>query len=381
VVDDGFDIDFHIRHARVDEPGDLGAVLALAAPAAAEAFDPARPPWQLLVLGGLVGDQAAFILRFHHALTDGVGGVGLAAELFDRAAEPPDAAPVPSGEHDAASSSYALETGAQLMRAVRGTVRDPLRAARDGIAMAQSIARFLAPAHDQCAPLLTGRSLNRRLDVFDLSLHDLREAGRAAGGTLNDALLGAVSGAIAHYHASKGNVASRVRVTMPINLRGEGDEVGGNRFTPARFVIPASCDDVAGRVAGAGAVARAWRAEPAIALTEVIAGALDALPAALVTRLFGEMLRHVDADVSNIPGLARDAYLGGAHLDRLWAVAPPAGAALSVTLLSHLDRCCIAVACDTAAISDLDLMARCVHAGFEEVLALAPAESETVKAS
>jgi hypothetical protein len=64
--------------------------------------------------------------------------------------------------------------------------------------------------------------------------------------------------------------------------------------------------------------------------------------------------------------------IGGARIDRLWAFAPPTGAACSVTLLSHVDRCCVALSADTAAVRDHALLAGCLAEGFHEVCGVAP---------
>jgi diacylglycerol O-acyltransferase / wax synthase len=77
----------------------------------------------------------------------------------------------------------------------------------------------------------------------------------------------------------------------------------------------------------------------------------------------------MDVDVVDVPGLRHPARLAGARLERLWAFAPPTGAALSVTLLSHLDVACIGVAADTAAVDDPELLAECLRRGFDEVVA------------
>jgi WS/DGAT/MGAT family acyltransferase len=129
--------------------------------------------------------------------------------------------------------------------------------------------------------------------------------------------------------------------------------------------------DASSAVIAAGHASRAARAEPALALTDVLANVLDALPTPVVGRVFGGLLKHIDVDVSNVPGLTKKAFLGGARLDRLWAFAPPTGAALSVTLLSHLDQACIAVVSDDAAIDDPSLLVRCLRSGFDDVLPLA----------
>ena len=67
-------------------------------------------------------------------------------------------------------------------------------------------------------------------------------------------------------------------MTMPINLRHEGSSVAGNHFAPARFAVPAGIADPVERMHAVGALVRAWRREPALALTDTLAGVLNRLP-------------------------------------------------------------------------------------------------------
>jgi hypothetical protein len=46
------------------------------------------------------------------------------------------------------------------------------------------------------SPLMTGRSLALHLDAFAVAVDDLKRAGKAAGGTLNDAFVAAVTGGL-----------------------------------------------------------------------------------------------------------------------------------------------------------------------------------------
>ena len=60
-------------------------------------------------------------------------------------------------------------------------------------------------------------------------------------------------------------------MVMPINLRGEGTALGGNHFTPARFLVPPQIADPEERMRALGELARAARDEPAVALTDALA--------------------------------------------------------------------------------------------------------------
>jgi diacylglycerol O-acyltransferase / wax synthase len=227
----------------------------------------------------------------------------------------------------------------------------------------------LAPSPAR-SPELAHRSLDRWLAVTERPLAATRRAADAAGGTVNDVLLAAVAGAVAAYHRAQSRPVRAVRVTMPINIRRPGDRMGGNRFVPARFTLPVDDPDPAARVEVAGAIARGWRSEPALGATDVLAAGLNLLPRAVVSRLFAGMLRSIDVDVANVPGLNRRAFVGGARIERLWAFAPPTGAALSVTLVSHEGTCCIGLACDRRAVADPELLSSCLDTALTEVLAL-----------
>src|SRR6185312_10251858 len=69
------DLDWHLRWVTAPPPGDANAVINVARVKATTAFDPARPLWEITVVEGLRGGAAGFIWKFHHAITDGVGGM------------------------------------------------------------------------------------------------------------------------------------------------------------------------------------------------------------------------------------------------------------------------------------------------------------------
>ena len=78
-----FDLDFHMRRVSAPQPGNLDGVLEMARVAAMADFDRARPLWTATLIDGLDDGGAAVLCKFHHSLTDGVGGVQIAMHLFD----------------------------------------------------------------------------------------------------------------------------------------------------------------------------------------------------------------------------------------------------------------------------------------------------------
>jgi hypothetical protein len=132
-------------------------------------------------------------------------------------------------------------------------------------------------------------------------------------------------------------------------------------------VLPIDDTELVHRTRMAGAIVRRWRAEPSLGVTDVLATVLNRLPRSAVTRVFGGLLRSIDVDAVDVPGLRHPTYLAGARVERLWAFAPPTGAALSVTLVSHEDTACIGVNCDRAAVGEPEVLARCLDEALREL--------------
>jgi len=384
-VDPWFNLDYHLRRVRAPKPANARTVLDLAQPLAMAGFDRARPLWEFTLVEGLPRGRAALVQKVHHSVTDGVGGMELAMNLYDLEREPATADDLPGAPTaeplstiDLVRASLAHNTrrsvgvGRRAASAALGGVRNPLSAAMGGVALGRSVAKALAPVSEPMSPVMVGRGLSYRFDSFDVSLDDMKRAAKAVGGTLNDAFVGGVTGGMRLYHEHHGQPVDELRMTMPINLRNAAvDAAGGNHFAPARFPVPVGAlPDAGARLQRVSELVGVWRNEPALLATDALAGVLNRLPTRVTTELFGSMLKHVDFVTSNVPGAPVPIFLGGAEVIANYAFGPLSGAATNITLLSHLGTCCIGVNTDTVAIDDPDVFLRCQQQGFAEVLAL-----------
>ena len=79
-----------------------------------------------------------------------------------------------------------------------------------------------------------------------------------------------------------------------------------------------------------------------------------------------------------MPGLRSEAFLCGARIERVYPFAPLPGSAAMISVVTHGDTCCVGANLDAAAITDRDLFAECLAAGFGEVLSLHPGSAEPV---
>ncbi len=381
VVDPNFDIRFHVRWTKAAGDGSTRSLLDFAAPIAMQGFDRARPLWEFTVVEGLADGRAALIQKIHHCVTDGVGGMKMAMMLLDLERDAaPGNEPPPAPEPESFTPLELLRDGLAHERRrqfgivqrsagqLRAAIADPVTTALTAAGGAASLARMLRPAFAPLSPIMTGRSLSARFDVLSAPLGELKAAAKKAEGRLNDAFVAAVAGGLARYHDRRGAPVQALRMSMPINIRAADSEViSGNQFAPARFPVPMTIADPLERMRQVRELVATQRGEPALAFTEAVAGILTRLPTGITTQLFGGMLKGMDFVTSNVPGAPIPVYLAGARVEANYALGPLSGAAINVTLLSHLDEVFVGVNSDPAAVPDPELLMACLEEGFAEV--------------
>ncbi|RDH78065.1 DUF1298 domain-containing protein [Mycolicibacterium moriokaense] len=378
-----FDLDFHMRRVAAPDGGSFDSVLELARLAQMEDFDRARPLWKITLIEGLPDGGAAVLCTFHHALSDGVGGIQIAKTLFGLTELSDEDVERVVTPHQAPLSDYldAARYGADLLgdlaigalsvlpRLVYDGVRRPAQTLGAAAELATSVYRTVRPVNSTGSPLMKQRTLSRRLAVLNVPMPRLRDAAHRGGGALNDAFVAAVAGGLRRYHEKHDVGVGALHLSMPISLRVAGDPPGGNRITLMRFDIPVGLADPAERILQIRKRTERARRERSLPHTQLIAGVLNRVPRWYI----GSILRHVDFLASDVPGIPVPVSIGGAKVREQYAFGPTIGAAVNVTLLTYVDTCCLGIDVDTGAIPDVDVFVECLRAGFDEVLAIAAA--------
>jgi diacylglycerol O-acyltransferase / wax synthase len=397
------DIDYHYTWARLPgrRPG-RRQVLDHAQRMGARAFDKDRPLWELCVVEGLPAKRAAFIMKVHHAIADGLGMVQLLQHMVDLEAEPSDEAPdptdtaataapvdhrlrveapvwaIPGARSLAHRIASEAKTGARIGRASLRTATDLLRDPRGTIEQlgrtTGSIARVVMPATTPLSPVMTDRSLNTHFEAVSVPFSALKAAARSVDGTLNDAFVAITLDALKRYHDAVGQPCSEIRMNMPISVRG-GDAAHhfDNQFVPARMVLPLSGADPAQRIREVKELLRAARAEPALPHVNDISGVISRFGPAAAVSILGAMLKGVDITTSNVPGPPFPVFMAGSRVEEFYAFGPLAGAAINITLFSYDGAVHLGVNSDRAAIGDHTLLIRCLRAAIDDTLALSRA--------
>jgi diacylglycerol O-acyltransferase / wax synthase len=384
VVDPDFNLDFHLRRVRVPEPGTFRQVMDMAEVAAQSPLDISRPLWTATLIEGVDGGRAALMVHLSHAVTDGVGGVEMFATLYDLERDPPSRPvpplPIPSdlSPNDLMRRGFS-RLPATVAGGVRGAVvgaaqavghvvRDPVSRLGSAIDYAVSGARVIGPVAPP-SPILRRRSLSSRSEAIDIEFGVLHRAAKAAGGSINDAYLAGLCGALRRYHQALGVPVDTLPMAVPVNLRSDADPAGGNRFAGVNLAAPIGLADPAVRIANIRSQMIRKRDERALDLVGAIAPLVGLLPDTVLETMAGSIVNS-DVQASNVPVYAGDTFIAGAKVLRQYGLGPLPGVAMMVVLISRSGYCTVTVRYDRASVTDPDLFARSLLAGFDEVLAL-----------
>ncbi|OBI82291.1 wax ester/triacylglycerol synthase family O-acyltransferase [Mycobacterium sp. 1245805.9] len=385
VVDPDFNLDFHVRRVRVSGSGTLREVFDLAEVILQSPMDISRPLWTATLVEGLADGRAATLLHVSHAVTDGVGGVEMFAEIYDLEREPPARPTPPQPVPQDLTPNDLMRQGINrlplaivngVVGAVSGAVSaagkavlDPVSTVGGVVGYAVSGMRVMNRAAEP-SPLLRRRSLATRTEAIDIPLSDLHRAAKAGGGSINDAYLAGLSGALRRYHVALGVPISTLPMAVPVNLRADADTAGGNRWTGVNLAAPLGTADPVARMKKIRAQMTQRRDEPAMNIIGSIAPVLSVLPTAVLEGLTGSVIGS-DVQASNVPVYPGDTYIAGAKVLRQYGVGPLPGVAMMVVLISRGGWCTITVRYDRASVRNEPLFAQCLLEGFDEILALA----------
>ncbi|GAA0986271.1 wax ester/triacylglycerol synthase family O-acyltransferase [Acrocarpospora macrocephala] len=357
VEDPSFDIDHHLRVTRCPPPGDQNALLDLATQMLSEPLPASRPLWSMRLVTGLPDHQIGLIACFHHVLTDGMGGLAILAGLADGVTPPtpPDSFPqrLPSYRR-LASDAWAARLRA-LARAPR-TWRYVRRAVTDLRAVPRAARSSLNRP--------TGR--HQRVAVVTAPLQEVRRTAHAHGGTVNDAVLTAVTGAIRALLHSREETLPALVVSIPVSARPSATIAQlGNQVGVLPISLP-TAGTLAHRLKRTAAITRAGKAgtEPA-ASAELVAGVnrISARLHALRWMLNHQRLIHTV--VSNLPGPAQPLTLAGATVRTIIPISLVRGnVTVAFTVLSYADALTVTIAADATHVPDLPILTAALEAEF-----------------
>jgi WS/DGAT/MGAT family acyltransferase len=399
VDDPDFNLEYHVRHTALPSPGSDEQLRNLVSRIFSQQLDRSKPLWEMWLVEGLAdpetageGGSWALITKTHHALIDGVSGVDLATVMFDitpvpREVEHPDRPWQPHREPAAVDFVAGgirglVRTGAELVERAAGSVAHPQRsisAAREAVEGLGEVAwAALNPAPS--VPLNVPIGPHRRFVGVRGRLQDFKAVKDVYGGTVNDVVLTAVSGALRSWLQSRGvrTEGLELRALVPVSLRQEHEENQlGNRIAAMRGPLPVYVADPVERLravmAGMGALKESKQALGA----EVLSSLQNFAPPTILgvasrlnfsTRLFNLL-------VTNVPGPQFPLYVLGREMKTVFPVAfLPKEHGLAIAIISYNGFLNFGLLGDYDALPDLEELGGFLSEAIDELQSLAAEE-------
>ncbi len=258
--DHNFNIRNHIFKLQIEAPGGETELIDLAGRVFTPMMERDKPLWDIYLVYGLEGGKSAMICRVHHCMVDGMSGVDLLKIVMDFSPNPEPIPPKPAakarepqpdptrrlfdsilgGMQEGMTRWMEFQNG--LLNLTQALTDQTSREAMKNIS--GEIPKILRPA----SPLPFNGQLSgeKRMVWNTFSFAEARAIRGALGGTVNDVVLTALSGAVSRYAESHGqSVASRkVRFMVPVSLR-QQDQHGalGNMVSLLPVEIPLDLKD------------------------------------------------------------------------------------------------------------------------------------------
>ncbi|HJR25959.1 MAG TPA: wax ester/triacylglycerol synthase family O-acyltransferase [Acidimicrobiales bacterium] len=382
IEDRDFDIDKHLRRIAVPPPGGREQVGDLFGMLMSYQLDRRRPLWEMFYVDGVVGGQVALLTKFHHCLMDGVSGAGLTEQLFDLEPNPPEQDPAPAEEAGLREPSD-LELFA---RALIPTIRTPrlvteylYRTAGRGFTVFQRRNRNPLSL-GTAGPCFNGTvGPHRQSSFVSVSLDDVKAVKDKLGVTVNDVVLGLVSGALRQHMQRHGDMPEgSLAAQVPVSTRVADDTDQSNKVATMGTTLATDVDDPLERLhaihlstQSAKELTQAVRARKIQSVGEVAPPLLINLASRAVwaANLSSRIPVVANVVVSNVPGPPFPIYACGAQVSGIYVASVLLFyAGLNVTLLSYIDRLDFGLTSDPDLLEDPWEIADGIKAALAELM-------------
>ncbi|MDG5481710.1 WS/DGAT/MGAT family O-acyltransferase [Mycolicibacterium gadium] len=403
VDDPNFDLEYHVRHIALPQPGDWRQLCIQIARIHARQIDLRRPPWEMTVIEGLNSvpgvppGSFAVGLKLHHCAADGMESVELMAALHGL--EPdgprPDPPETPWAPDELPSTSTlvsktAFNIASYPLRASGVVVPNALKAVRQLAGMPTKVVGGVASALASrpgplFAPATRFNNAASPHRVFEARFHDLADFQRikasVPGATINDVAVAYVGGTLRRYLQNHDELPEQTLVSAcPASIRDSNEKgAGGNRLFGRLQSLQTDSSDPLERLAMISEQSAGFRDSSDTANTSQLMELVGLVP----TTLLGLTVKAASAmpfsgptiantTVSNVPGPTVPVYFAGARLVRVTGMGPLiAGMNLFHVIASYNGTVSMGVTADRDALPDPAHYAECMQAAFDELLAAA----------
>jgi len=310
-------------------------------------MDMDRPLWEVHLIEGLHGGRFAMYGKMHHSLADGVSGVGLVN--FPEDPQQTRTPPIWAQESKRKSRGGVAPSGAMGMlpsvllsqaQALPSLLRGLAGSAKAAIGLKDN-PDFASLAEAPRTIFNTSITPQRRVATQSTSMARMKAIGEAAGGSINDVLLAACSGAMRRYLAELDKLPKKSLIcSIPVALPRDADSAGGNAISFANVKMGTDIADVRERfdaIRRSSAAGRDYLKQMSgAALIDYTVLISSPQMLTRIPGMSGRVPPIYNVIISNVPGPRRKLYFMGAEMEAYYPISALAhGQALNITVLSY----------------------------------------------
>ncbi|MEM7585217.1 MAG: WS/DGAT domain-containing protein [Acidobacteriota bacterium] len=294
------------------------------------------PLWRLELIPEFVEGISAIVFRIHHCMGDGIALIPLLFSLMDRDNPAIDEFANPSVEVGAGKSGRS-KLAVNTLAALAG----------GPVLLGKALA--LPDNSSLHGPECGGEKKVAWTDPIDLAL--IKRAKNGFGATVNDVLMACIAGGFQRYaEAHDGEALSRLRVSMPVNVRWPTEPLTmENRFATVLLKLPASESDLKERVlATKQRMDRLKRSVEPIVMFGAQNLLLYTLPSKIGRRLVDFFGNKTTCVLTNVPGPQFPLFVDGRRVRGMIFWVPQRGKiGIGVSVLSFAGTVRVGVIADT----------------------------------
>jgi WS/DGAT/MGAT family acyltransferase len=369
-LDPNFDLDAHLRRVGLPEPGGKAELEQLVSDLMSTPLDYSKPLWQIHIIENYE-DGFVIINRLHHCIADGIALMRVLLSLTD---DSPDAVWLEEetvdkrqrgllGRAMGPALGVAKTTGrfyGTILRQSAKTIRHPGRimaATKYGIRFTGRLGKVTLRWPDP--PTLFKGDLTVRKQASwsePISLADVKAIGKVTGGTVNDVMATAVTGALRRYMEGRGVQTADLnfRALLPFNLRPLDQPIElGNKFGLVFLSLPIGTVDHLERLQIIKLRMDELKDSPEAAVAITLIATAGMLPREIETQVFKIFHAKATAVLTNVPGPQLPLYMAGGRLRGVMGWVPQAGnVALGISIMSYDGEVLVGVNTDAGLVPD-----------------------------
>ncbi|POP52343.1 WS/DGAT/MGAT family O-acyltransferase [Zhongshania marina] len=395
VEDANFDVEFHIRHIALPQPGDWRQLCILVARLHARPLDMNRPLWEAYIIEGLDNIPGvpkggfAIYTKMHHSLVDGAGGSSIMSVIHDLE---PDPAAVPQAPEvvtvDVAPGTMYLAGSAAV-----NNIKNSVKMLTGGVSVLRDLGKMAVGMAQKKIPIPSIKSPRTRFNtpvgpyrVFEAAefeLADVKFLKDASKVKINDVVLSVIAGGLRRYLEHHNELPDEsLSVSIPLDMRTRRGLTDENNQVGSVFVeLHTNIADPLERLAAvykSSQEAKIYGENSPLVDVLRLAGVMSpAITTSLVSSYVNNGLtRHlplgISSVVSNVAGPNFPLYSAGAQMVRYYGLGLlTPGVGLFHLIFSSNGIMTMSILGDRNAMPDPAFYRECIEQSFDELLAAA----------